>query len=146
MALIDCPECGRQVSDRAPSCPHCGFPIASSAPAPRDNAPEQRPEAAAATPANAAAPAPANGADASFHETVEPFKIRLAGRPIPIAGLLFWGGMVVGIIMRYMFPPEPGAELEIWRRVPWLMIWAGVLWFAVTEFGALIKNKLSKQR
>lgn len=28
MALIKCPECNKEVSDRAISCPHCGFPIA----------------------------------------------------------------------------------------------------------------------
>ena len=27
MALIDCPDCGRRVSPRAPSCPHCGAPL-----------------------------------------------------------------------------------------------------------------------
>lgn len=27
MALINCPECGRQVSDKAPACPDCGYPI-----------------------------------------------------------------------------------------------------------------------
>ena len=27
MALIKCPECGRQVSDLAESCPDCGFPV-----------------------------------------------------------------------------------------------------------------------
>lgn len=27
MALINCPECGKQVSDTAPACPHCGYPI-----------------------------------------------------------------------------------------------------------------------
>ena len=27
MALIVCPECARQISDRATVCPHCGFPI-----------------------------------------------------------------------------------------------------------------------
>lgn len=27
MALIDCPECGRQVSDAAAGCPKCGYPI-----------------------------------------------------------------------------------------------------------------------
>ena len=28
MALIKCPECGREVSDKANSCPNCGMPIA----------------------------------------------------------------------------------------------------------------------
>lgn len=27
MALIKCPECQNEVSDKATSCPHCGFPI-----------------------------------------------------------------------------------------------------------------------
>lgn len=26
MAMIPCPECGRQISDRAPACPNCGCP------------------------------------------------------------------------------------------------------------------------
>lgn len=30
MALIDCPECGKQVSDAAKSCPGCGYPISSN--------------------------------------------------------------------------------------------------------------------
>lgn len=29
MALIPCPECDYQISDRAVSCPHCGFPLQS---------------------------------------------------------------------------------------------------------------------
>ena len=33
MALIACPECGREISDRAVSCPHCGCPVSvASAP------------------------------------------------------------------------------------------------------------------
>lgn len=28
MALVPCPECGRQVSEAAPACPGCGFPVA----------------------------------------------------------------------------------------------------------------------
>ncbi len=31
MALIQCPDCGREVSSRAISCPHCGCPIAAEA-------------------------------------------------------------------------------------------------------------------
>lgn len=27
MALINCPECGKQVSDKAKNCIHCGYPI-----------------------------------------------------------------------------------------------------------------------
>jgi hypothetical protein len=29
MPLITCPDCGKQVSDRAPACPNCGCPISS---------------------------------------------------------------------------------------------------------------------
>lgn len=29
MALINCPECGKEISDTAQSCPHCGYPIVS---------------------------------------------------------------------------------------------------------------------
>ena len=29
MALIKCPECGREISNKAASCPHCGMPIDS---------------------------------------------------------------------------------------------------------------------
>ena len=29
MALINCPECGREISDKASACPHCGYPISS---------------------------------------------------------------------------------------------------------------------
>ena len=27
MALINCPECGKQISDKAENCIHCGFPL-----------------------------------------------------------------------------------------------------------------------
>lgn len=32
MALIKCPECGREISDKAQSCPHCGNPIMPAPP------------------------------------------------------------------------------------------------------------------
>jgi len=31
MALINCPECTSEISDKAPSCPKCGAPIAQVA-------------------------------------------------------------------------------------------------------------------
>ena len=30
MPLIQCPDCNKQISDRAPVCPHCGAPNAAS--------------------------------------------------------------------------------------------------------------------
>ena len=30
MALINCPDCGKEMSDRAPACPHCGHPNAKA--------------------------------------------------------------------------------------------------------------------
>lgn len=30
MALIKCPECGKEISDRAGACPNCGCPIADA--------------------------------------------------------------------------------------------------------------------
>lgn len=27
MALIKCPECGREISDKAIACPNCGSPV-----------------------------------------------------------------------------------------------------------------------
>ena len=34
MALVRCPECAREVSDRAESCPGCGYPLRPSGPGP----------------------------------------------------------------------------------------------------------------
>lgn len=31
MALIECPECGKKISDKAATCPNCGFPITTMA-------------------------------------------------------------------------------------------------------------------
>ena len=27
MALIQCPECGKEISDTTDKCPHCGYPL-----------------------------------------------------------------------------------------------------------------------
>ena len=31
MALINCSECGNQISDKAAACPHCGMPLRNEA-------------------------------------------------------------------------------------------------------------------
>jgi hypothetical protein len=30
MALVNCPECAREVSDKAKACPHCGAPVSAA--------------------------------------------------------------------------------------------------------------------
>lgn len=133
MALIACPECGAQVSDRAPSCPHCGVPIAatSTPPAPR----------ASAQAVGAADPDQEPVSRFADVELVRPFAFRIAGRRVPMALLLFWGGMTVGIIMKTVMPVAEGEESPAWRVIPWLLIWAGVLWFAITEGIAAFINR-----
>lgn len=32
MALIKCPECGKEISDKSPACIHCGFPLEAAEP------------------------------------------------------------------------------------------------------------------
>ena len=39
MALMKCPDCGRDVSDQAPTCPNCGRPIAAAQPGKQAPAP-----------------------------------------------------------------------------------------------------------
>jgi hypothetical protein len=140
MALINCPECNGQVSDRAPVCPHCGFPLNAVA----ESAGAAAPAAAATATATSAAPS----MDTESHfEPGEPWRLRLAGRPVPVAMLLFWGGMVVGVIFKFWLPEVPeGAEAPAWRAVPWAMIWLGVLWFAVTEFAGLLRARARRRR
>lgn len=40
MALMSCPECGKEISDAAQACPHCGHPIQE--PQPQDTPPAPR--------------------------------------------------------------------------------------------------------
>lgn len=35
MALVNCPDCGKEVSEKAPTCPSCGGPIANTTEAPK---------------------------------------------------------------------------------------------------------------
>lgn len=38
MALINCPECGKQISDKVKACPHCGYPFEEQQTSPNDSA------------------------------------------------------------------------------------------------------------
>lgn len=140
MALIDCPECGASISDRAPACPKCGFPMSSANG--RSAGVQQTAGASSADTAPAAEPAPL-----ATERSAEPF--RIAGRRVPIAGLLFWGGMVVGVSMKPVFSMITGSDEEIpqvVRSIPYYMMFGGMLWFAVTNFTMLIRNRKRRTR
>jgi hypothetical protein len=144
MALIDCPECGARVSDVAPACPQCGFPVsgarAGTGPdaevAASGTAAAQPAAASTSAPATTAATSPDDAAPLPTERSAEPLTI--GGRPIPIAALLFWGGMVVGLILKTVGGFENETPL---RFVPYTMIFLGVLWFAVTEFTLLVRHR-----
>jgi len=123
MALITCPECGAQVSDAAPACPKCGYPMASVA-------------ATTAGTATAVTEPRAEPEPLPTERSAEPFTI--GGRRIPIAALLFWGGLVVGVILS-AFKGEDGHTPL--RYVPYAMIFAGMLWFSVTELTLLLRHR-----
>lgn len=46
MALITCPECGKEISDQAPACPSCGYPLSPAQPdaPPLETPPATKPE------------------------------------------------------------------------------------------------------
>ncbi|MGB5835340.1 MAG: zinc ribbon domain-containing protein [Thiohalocapsa sp.] len=140
MALIDCPECGANVSDSAPSCPKCGFPIATAG----DRTTQATRTSAAAAPVSSGASTESPASTSQQAEppplpterSAEPF--RIAGRRVPIAALLFWGGMTVGVILKAFASEEAAAT---YRYVPFTMILLGVLWFSVTEFTMLIRHR-----
>lgn len=142
MALIDCPECGARVSDAAPACPKCGFPIAAHKAQP---APLVEPYVASARTSPAASETAESAVASSeppllsTERSAEPF--RIAGRRVPIAAVLFWGGMVLGLILK-AFAGEDG--VTPYRYIPITMILLGVLWFSVTEFTMIIRHRMRR--
>lgn len=80
MALINCPECGKEISDKAKSCPHCGNPM----------------QATTSNPQTQPKPVP------------PPEKNKKKGHgcliPVLIVFLLFCGGIAVGVLQMQKNP------------------------------------------
>jgi hypothetical protein len=123
MALIQCPECNGNVSDQAPTCPHCGFPLSNQT------------AAATATPPSATTdqPSPEISPEALTGYPGKPY--HWSDR-IPVAFLLFWGGMLMGAMMGSgdIVESLEGNGIQAAERTPvgwlaWAMIIGGVLWF-----------------
>lgn len=149
MALIQCPECGAQVSSAAPACPQCGYPVSSSVKAGNTAVAEESPPTTTASSQDAEATSARSVPKSQSQpepppllteRSAEPFSFR--GRRIPVAAILFWGGLVVGMGLS-AFSGEDGETP--FRIVPYAMVIAGALWFSVTELTLLVRHRQRRQ-
>ena len=82
MALINCSECSKEVSDKATNCPHCGAPIAS------------------------AKETKATGSPLStVQETSKRFKLQTV-----IASLMLWMGVILTVVQINSPPTDTDGE------------------------------------
>lgn len=88
MALIKCPDCGKQVSDQAVACPNCGHPIAKTSPSESSG---QKPSSASVSTAVQTQPAqrpPTNGDSHTF-------------RLLKLLAILFLAAAIVAGVVLY---------------------------------------------
>ncbi|WPL14109.1 MULTISPECIES: zinc ribbon domain-containing protein [Thiorhodovibrio] len=127
MALIQCPECEGKVSDQAPVCPHCGFPLRS------DTGSSSSSSSALADPAHSSEE---GSASPQLSPNAYPGKPYHWSDRIPVAFILFWGGMLVGVMGSNgdMVDSLQGNGIQASERTPigwlaWAMVIGGVIWF-----------------
>ncbi|SEQ11412.1 zinc-ribbon domain-containing protein [Ectothiorhodospira magna] len=139
MALIDCPECGRQVSDKAPTCPGCGAPIAlesSGSQAWQADAPEpSRIQQPTSAPASAPEPDPEPEVDEEWlrgEQEYLAFTDRVQRHRI-MSVLLFFGGLSLGMGMRSFMgvSDEEGRALVFY--IADIMVYSGIIWLFYNE-------------
>lgn len=94
MALITCPECHGQVSDKAAACPHCGYPL-----------PSYQPDPVKIEPCVPAAPVKAE--PSPYKQTAPPAKKRKSG-VIVAASLL----VLLSVVFVFWLSREPQDEKD----------------------------------
>ena len=94
MALITCPECHGQVSDKAAACPHCGYPL-----------PSYQPDPVKIEPCVPAAPVKAE--PSPYKQTAPPAKKRKSG-VIVAASLL----VLLSVVFVFWLSREPQEEKD----------------------------------
>lgn len=141
MALIQCPDCSREISGRAIACPHCGAPnSAQQVPAPT----EAMPEGGTTCPFSGHAIPPGAtvcvcGAYYGYsNPRVSGRSLRLAALLVALAGLLF----AVGYFLFHVSEDDSAAEnVALWMVImsllPALIGIVGV----VTSLPALLGGK-----
>lgn len=120
MALIECPECGREVSDKAPACPGCGAPIAAQ----EDSEFMER------------EPGTEYEQDADEEwlrgeQEYMAFTDRVARHRV-MSVLLFFGGLTLGMGMK-AWVGQDGDGRGLIFYVADLMVYAGIIWLVFNE-------------
>ncbi|MBQ0046314.1 MAG: zinc ribbon domain-containing protein [Prevotellaceae bacterium] len=89
MALIKCPECGKEVSEKASSCPHCGYPLAAYVENLKKGAinPEEIP-AAPSTPSTSSTQSTPSTSSTKSTPSVDPAKKKKSGATAAVITLV----------------------------------------------------------
>ena len=109
MALINCPECGRQVSDKAPTCPGCGVVIAT-----------QPPEAVPQD---------------SYDQRWDPVDLQLmevksrCQKHRMMSVLLLFAGLVLGTVMARFIDNSEALVFDVAR----VLLYGGMVWLVLNE-------------
>lgn len=120
MALIECPECGREVSDKAPTCPGCGAPISAqedSEVMEREPGMEYEQEV-----------------DEEWlrgEQEYMAFTDRVARHRV-MSVLLFFAGLTLGMGMK-AWVGQDGDSRALVYYVADLMVYAGIIWLVFNE-------------
>ncbi|MCG5535734.1 zinc ribbon domain-containing protein [Ectothiorhodospira mobilis] len=128
MALIECPECGRQVSDKAPTCPNCGVPIASQPPyatAQPQESEQQPPQDHDVEGQDERQWTDAELEEMEFNDRVQRHRV--------MSVLLFFGGLTLGMGMKTWLGYDPDGGRPLVYYLADLMVWAGIIWLIYNE-------------
>jgi len=107
MALINCPECNKEISDKAPACPGCGSPIAVAGPI----------QAAAKETEDSGAPQVQ-----TIQETSKQLKSQM------VMSLLVFGA---GVVFWISVEKTPGGNEG---TLPMIVTAAGIVWYLATRY------------
>jgi len=107
MALINCPECNKEISDKAPACPGCGSPIA-------------------AAPAIRAAAKEADGSGVPQLQTIQETSKQLKSQMV-MSLVLFGAGVVFWLSVE----KTPGGNEGM---APMAVTAAGIVWYLATRY------------
>lgn len=114
MALITCPECHGQVSDKAAACPHCGYPL-----------PSYQPDSAKIEPCVLITPVEAE--PAPYKRTVPPAKKQKTG--VIVAAILL---VLLSVIFVFWLSREPQEEKDYKAEVEKICTACGIKVESVT--------------